>query len=67
MSKDVGRIIQFVSTSTKGFDDAVRKGVAEISRKEKGVRGIDVKRMTVGVSNGRITRYRVAMNVSLEY
>jgi flavin-binding protein dodecin len=67
MPKDIGKIVQFVSTSDKSFDDAVRKAVKEITRKEKGVRGIDVKRMTARIDNGKILEYRVTINVSSEY
>jgi|GEM_PF-3218455 flavin-binding protein dodecin len=67
MPKEIGKIVQFVSTSTESFDDAVRKAVKEISGREKGVRGVDVKRMTAKVDRGRILEYRVAINVSSEY
>ena len=67
MAKGIGKIVEFVSTSKESFDDAIRKAADEIARKERGVRGVDVLKMTARVSNGKIDEYRVNVKVSAEY
>jgi len=67
MAKDIGKIVEFVSTSKESFDDAIRKAADEVARREKGVRGIDVLKMTARISNGRIEEYRVNLKLSAEY
>ncbi len=65
--KEVGKIVEVVSTSKKSFDDAINKAVEEFSRKEKGLRGIDIVKMTVKVENGKVDEYRVNLKVAVEY
>ena len=62
---DIGKIIEYVSTSDKSFDDAVRKAVEKFAKTEK-VRGVNIKRLTVQVENGRIKEYRVNLKLSAE-
>jgi len=61
---EVGQITEYVSDSAKGFDDAVRKAVAEMSQKHKDIRGVDVLKMTAKVKDGKIYEYRVNLKVS---
>lgn len=60
----VAKNIEVSSTSTKSFEDAIQKGVAEVSKTVKGVQGAWVKEQKVGVSEGNITSYNVIMIVS---
>lgn len=60
----VAKNIEVSSTSTKSFEDAIQKGVAEVSKTVKGVQGAWVKEQKVGISEGNITSYNVIMIVS---
>ena len=60
----VAKVIEVISQSKVGFDDAVAQGVARASETVKGVTGAWVKDQSVEVSNGKITRYRVILKVT---
>ncbi|MCU7927812.1 MAG: dodecin family protein [Candidatus Thiodiazotropha sp. (ex Dulcina madagascariensis)] len=50
--------------SLKGFDDAVSQGIKHANKTLKNINGAWVKDQQVSVSNGKITEYRVVMNVT---
>jgi len=60
----VAKVTEIISSSTKGFDDAVKSGIARANKTLKGVRGAWVHGMKVEVANGKITEYRVDMKVT---
>ena len=63
---EVGKIIEYVSTSNKSFEDAVRKAVERFAKAEKDVRGVDVIKMTARIEGGKIKEYRVNVKLSAE-
>ena len=60
----VVKVTEVISSSTKGFDDAVEQGVKRASKTLKGVKSIWIKEQKAMVDDGKITEYRVAMKVS---
>ena len=60
----VAKVTEIISSSSKGFDDAVEKGVARADKTLKDVKGAWVKDQKVIVEGGKITEYRVTMKVS---
>ncbi len=67
MVSEIGKIIEFVSTSKTSFDDAVWNAVNEISKKEKNIRGVDILKMTAKINkHGKIEEYRVNVKISAE-
>ncbi|MBX2824941.1 MAG: dodecin family protein [Gammaproteobacteria bacterium] len=60
----VAKVTEIISSSTKGFDDAVAEGIARADKTLKNVKGAWVKEQKVMVSKGKITEYRVTMKVS---
>lgn len=60
----VAKVTEIISSSSKGFDDAVSKGVKRASKTLKGVKSVWVKDQKAMVENGKITEYRVTMKVS---
>ena len=60
----VARVTEITSASTKGFDDAVAKGIARADKTLKNVRGAWIKEKKVTVEKGRIAEYRVTMKVT---
>ncbi len=60
----VAKVTEIISSSSKGFDDAVTKGVNRASKTLKGVKSVWIKDQKAMVENGKITEYRVTMKVS---
>lgn len=60
----VAKVIEISSTSRKGFEDAIEKGIARASKTIKHIAGAWVKEQAVGVENGKITSYRVNLMVT---
>jgi hypothetical protein len=60
----VVKVIELIGTSNESFDDAIRGAVALASKSLRGIRGADVKHMTVGIRDGEVQQYRVALKVA---
>ena len=60
----VARVTEITASSTKGFDDAVKVGIARANKTLKNVKGAWVQNQTVEVEDGKVTEYRVNMKVS---
>lgn len=60
----VAKVTEITSTSTKGFDEAVKSGIGRASRTLKNIRGAWIKGLKVDVENGKIKSYRVDMKVT---
>jgi flavin-binding protein dodecin len=60
----VAKVIEIISSSTKSFDDAVRKGVERASETVGGITSAWVKDQNVVVEKGKVVEYRVALKVT---
>jgi len=61
----VAKVTEIISTSEKGFDDAVKGGIKRANKTLKNVKSAWVTDQSVSVGkNGKITRYRVRMKVT---
>jgi flavin-binding protein dodecin len=60
----VGKIIELVGTSSKGFEDAINEAVRRSSRTVKNIRGVDVVGQKAIVKDGKVTEYRVNLKLS---
>ena len=60
----VAKVIEIISTSSKGFDDAVARGIARASKTISGITGAWVKDQSVEVSKGKVTEYRVILKIT---
>lgn len=60
----VAKTIEIISSSAKGFDDAIRTGIAKASKTVKGIEGAWVKDTKVIVSNAKVTEWRVTLAVT---
>ncbi|MEO5696439.1 MAG: dodecin family protein [Burkholderiaceae bacterium] len=60
----VAKVIEIISASKIGFDDAVKQGVARATDTVNDVTSAWVKDQSVTVKNGKITEYRVVMKVT---
>ncbi|HVH14516.1 MAG TPA: dodecin family protein [Candidatus Angelobacter sp.] len=60
----VGKIIELVGTSSRGFEDAINEAVRRSSRTVKNIRGVDVVGQKAIVKDGKVTEYRVNLKLS---
>ncbi len=61
----VAKVTEIMSTSEKGFDDAVKSGIKRANKTLKNIKSAWVTDQSVSVGkNGKITRYRVRMKVT---
>lgn len=60
----VAKIIEIISGSKNGFDDAVSKGVARASETVDGIESAWVKDQSVVVANGKVVEYRVTLKLT---
>ena len=60
----VAKVIEISSSSTKSFEDAILTGVSRAADTIDQVKGAWIKEQKVVISCGKITEYRVNMNVT---
>ena len=60
----IAKVTEVISSSNKGFDDAVEQGVKRASKTLKNVKSIWIKEQKAMVDGNKITEYRVTMKVS---
>ena len=60
----VAKVIEVSSTSKTSFEDAIAQGIANACQDAALVRGAWIKEQKVTVEGGRITAYRVNMQVT---
>ncbi len=60
----VARVTEIISSSSKGFEDACRKGIDRASKTIHGITGAWVESQKVVVEDGKISEYRVNMKVT---
>jgi flavin-binding protein dodecin len=60
----VAKVTEITATSTKGFEDAIAKGIKRANQTLKNVTGAWVADQEVVVEKGKITSYKVRMKVT---
>ncbi|QTD47001.1 dodecin family protein [Ottowia testudinis] len=60
----VAKVIEISASSTKSFEDAILTGVGRAADTIDQVRGAWIKEQKVVIEGGKITEYRVNMNVT---
>jgi flavin-binding protein dodecin len=60
----VAKVTEITSTSDKGFDEAIRRGLQRAAKTLKNITGAWVADQEVSVKDGKITNYRVRMRVT---
>jgi hypothetical protein len=53
-----------VSSSSKGFEEAIREGLRRATKTLRGITGLEVTKMNAKVENGKILEYRVHLNIT---
>jgi flavin-binding protein dodecin len=60
----IARVTEITSSSTKGFDDAVREGIRRAAKTLDNVKGAWIQDQEVIADGGTISEYRVHMKVT---
>ena len=60
----VASVSKITASSTESFDSAVREGLARASKTLRGITGLHVVEQKAAVSSGKISEYRVTMEVT---
>lgn len=60
----VARTTEISSSSTKGFESAIEKGIKRCAQTIENVEGAWIKEQKVVVKDGSVVEYRVTMKVS---
>jgi flavin-binding protein dodecin len=60
----VAKVIEISSQHPKGFEEAIREGVARAAQTVSGIRGAWVQEQHVDIVDGKITAYRVNLKIT---
>jgi dodecin len=60
----VARVTEISSTSSQGFDDAIKQGIARATKTLRNVRSAWVKEQRVDIKNDQIAEYQVNLMVT---
>jgi flavin-binding protein dodecin len=60
----VAKVTEIIASSEKGFDDAIRTGIARAGKTLSGIKGAWVKDQKVLVEKGKVVEYRVTLRVT---
>ena len=60
----VAKTSEISSSSSKSFEEAIRKGIAKMSKTVSDIESAWVKEQKVVVKNGEVKAYRVTMKVT---
>jgi flavin-binding protein dodecin len=63
----VYKIIEIVGTSAKSWEDAARNALITASKSVEDLRIAEVVKQDVTVENGKITSFRVRLNISFKF
>ena len=60
------KVIELLSSSNTGWEDAAQKAITKASKSVKNIRSVYVKDQSAHVSDGKISEYRVTLKVTFE-
>jgi len=67
MPGSVYKIIEIVGTSPKSWEDAAKLAVETAAKSLEDLRVAEVVKQDVTMENGKVTAYRVRLNISFKY
>ncbi|UCD58393.1 MAG: dodecin domain-containing protein [Candidatus Hydrogenedentota bacterium] len=59
----IARVTEVIAASPESWQDAVEKGLERANRTLRNITGIEVTGLKAKVDDGRISEYRVQMNI----
>ena len=60
----VAKVSEITSTSTKGFNDAIERGIKRASKTLKNITGAWIADQEVEIEKGKVKAYRVRMRIT---
>ncbi len=60
----IAKTIEITANSKKGFDDAIKQGIAKASESLENITGAWVMDQSVSVSKGKVSAYSVRMKLT---
>lgn len=60
----VARVTEITSSSKKGFDEAMRDGIARATKTLQNVTGAWIKSQEVVITDGKVSEYRLRLKVT---
>jgi flavin-binding protein dodecin len=63
----VYRVTELVGTSTQSWEAAAKSAIAIASKSLRDLRVAEVVRQDLTIENGKVTTYRIRLNVSFKY
>jgi len=67
MGNSVYKIIEIVGTSTKSWEDAAKTALETAAKSLDDIRVAEVVKQDVTVENGKVSSYRVRLNISFKF
>jgi hypothetical protein len=67
MGNSVYKIIDIVGTSTKSWEDAAKSALETAGKSLEDLRVAEVVKQDVTVENGKVSAFRVRLNISFKY
>ena len=67
MADSVYRVTELVGTSTQGWEAAAKAAVETASKTLRDLRVAEVVRQDLTIENGKVSSYRIRLNVSFKY
>jgi flavin-binding protein dodecin len=60
------KVIELLSSSSVSWEEAAQQAITRASKSVKNIRSVYVKDQSASVSDGKISEYRVTLNVTFE-
>ena len=67
MAGSVYKIIEIVGTSEKSWEDAAKNALETAGKSLEDLRVAEVIKQVVTLENGKVSQYRVRLNISFKY
>jgi dodecin len=67
MADSVYRVTELIGTSSRGWEEAAKNAVETAAKSLRELRVAEVVEQDMTIENGRVTSYRVKLNVSFKY
>ena len=67
MADSVYRVTELVGTSSQSWEAAAKSAIETASKSLRDLRVGEVVRQDVTIENGKVTTYRIRLNVSFKY
>ena len=67
MADSVYRVTEVIGTSSKSWEDAASNAVTTAAKSVRDLRVASVKQADLTIENGKVTTYRVRLDISFKY